>query len=66
MTGKVKFFKDNKGYGFITGEDGRDYYVNKGHCIDSIRQDDKVEFEPSNSQNAWKFAINVRNITFDM
>jgi cold shock protein len=25
--GKVKWFKDDKGYGFIEGEDGRDHFV---------------------------------------
>ena len=27
MTGKVKFFNAEKGYGFITAEDGKDIFV---------------------------------------
>ncbi|MCC8077593.1 MAG: cold shock domain-containing protein [Oscillospiraceae bacterium] len=27
MKGKIKFFNTKKGYGFITGEDGNDYFL---------------------------------------
>lgn len=27
MRGKVKWFDDKRGYGFITGDDGKDVYV---------------------------------------
>ncbi|MBI2152058.1 cold-shock protein, partial [Candidatus Woesearchaeota archaeon] len=27
MEGKVKFFNRVKGFGFITGDDGKDYFV---------------------------------------
>jgi CspA family cold shock protein len=29
MKGKVKFFNCEKEFGFITGEDGKDYFVHK-------------------------------------
>ncbi|MEQ8583365.1 MAG: cold shock domain-containing protein [Marinoscillum sp.] len=45
-TGKVKFFNDSKGYGFIK-EDGseKEYFVHVSGLIDEIRQDDEVTFE---------------------
>lgn len=27
MKGKIKFFNTKRGYGFITGEDGNDYFL---------------------------------------
>lgn len=29
MKGKVKFFNELKEFGFITGDDGKDYFVHK-------------------------------------
>ncbi len=55
MTGTVKFYKVDKNYGFITGEDGLDYYVNSKFCIDTIRAGDFVTFEVG----LKKSAINV-------
>ena len=39
MKGKVKFFNKTKGFGFITAEDGIDYFVhqndlNEGGCFE--------------------------------
>ena len=44
MTGKVKFYKPDKKFGFITGEDGKDYFVHQKGCIGTIRQNDRVTF----------------------
>lgn len=27
MTGRIKFYNRKEGYGFITGDDGRDYFL---------------------------------------
>ena len=44
-TGKVKFFNDSKGYGFIK-EDGTDkeYFVHVSGLVDEVRQNDDVTF----------------------
>ncbi len=48
-TGTVKFFNDQKGYGFISREDGEDLFVHFSNIIGSGRrtlvQGQKVNFE---------------------
>jgi CspA family cold shock protein len=46
QTGKVKFFNESKGYGFIK-EDASDeeFFVHVSGLIDKIRQNDSVTFE---------------------
>lgn len=48
-TGTVKWFSNNKGYGFITGEDGKDVFVHhtgiKGEGYKTLEEGQKVEFE---------------------
>jgi CspA family cold shock protein len=45
-TGKVKFFNEEKGFGFIVdNESGRDIFVHKTGLVDSIREDDQVSYE---------------------
>lgn len=51
MHGKVKFFNLVKGYGFITGDDSKDYFFHvsdvEGGSLnsESIQKDTEVEFE---------------------
>lgn len=47
MEGKVKFFNNMKEFGFITGEDGKDYYVHKSALTPGtvINENDEVSFE---------------------
>ncbi len=39
MKGTVKFFNNAKGFGFITSEDGKDYFVH----ISGLNQDVKLQ-----------------------
>ena len=47
MKGKVKFFNHSKGFGFITAEDGVDYFVHSSGLAEgvTISDNDEVEFE---------------------
>jgi len=47
MNGTVKFFNEGKGFGFIAGEDGNEYFVHITALADGIRikDDDAVTFD---------------------
>ena len=48
-TGKIKWFNEKKGFGFITGDDGKDVFVHysaiEGDGFKILVKDDKVEYE---------------------
>jgi CspA family cold shock protein len=62
-TGKVKWFNDAKGFGFITSEDGTDAFVHysdiQGDGFKSLAEGDAVEFELAQGPKGAK-ATNVR------
>lgn len=44
--GKVKFFNESKGFGFIVPNDGTaDVFVHQSGLIDTIKDNDEVQFE---------------------
>ncbi|AMC92505.1 cold-shock protein [Erysipelothrix larvae] len=49
MRGKVKSFNKNKGFGFISIEDGRDVFFHYSHIVmegfKTIEEEAEVEFE---------------------
>ena len=60
MKGTVKFFNDMKEYGFIAGEDGKEYFVHKTGLKEaqSLNENDSVEFEVEEGEKGPK-AFNV-------
>ena len=48
MNGTVKWFNLRKGYGFIQGEDGKDYFVHMSQLEkgETLNENDEVTFEP--------------------
>jgi CspA family cold shock protein len=64
-SGKVKWFNDSKGFGFITSDDGTDAFVHygdiQGDGFKSLAEGDEVEFEMIQGPKGPK-AVNVRKV----
>ena len=56
MKGTVKFFNSEKEFGFITGEDGKDYFVHKTGLEEGVivDKDDSVTFETEEGDRGMK------------
>ena len=63
MKGKVKMFNSQRGFGFITGEDGKDVYVHATAITDGseLAVGDSVEYEVEQGERGPK-AKNVRKV----
>ena len=60
--GKVKFFNDAKGFGFIKdSETNEEHFVHVSGLIDEIREDDEVQFELQEGRKGLN-AVNVKLI----
>lgn len=60
--GTVKFFNNQKGFGFISQTDTKtDVFVHSTGLIDNIREDDRVQFDVEEGKKGLN-AINVKVI----
>ena len=60
MKGTVKWYNTRKGYGFILGEDGQDYFVHHTALQRGVylRENDRVTFDPAETEKG-KQAQNI-------
>ncbi len=58
--GKVKFFNESKGYGFIKdNETGEEHFVHVTGLVDKVSEDDDVTFELKEGRKGLN-AVNVK------
>lgn len=66
FNGKVKWFDDKKGYGFIEKEDGQDVFVHHtailGTGFKTLKDGEEVEFEITQGPKG-KQAANVKKLS---
>ena len=64
MIGTVKWFNTKKGYGFITGEDTKEYFVHFTGIISdkrykALKNGSKVAFDTEVNEDGRVLAVNV-------
>ncbi len=58
--GKVSFFNDSKGYGFIKDNgNGESYFVHVNAMLEPVKENDTVTFDIQKGQKGWN-AVNVK------
>ncbi len=60
--GKVKFFNESRGFGFIKDkESDEEYFVHVSGLIDNIEEDDEVTFELKEGRKGMN-AVDVKRV----
>lgn len=63
MKGIVKWFNARKGYGFVTAENGNDYFVHQTNInmdgFRSLKQNQDVTFDTKETEDGKIMAVNV-------
>ena len=60
--GKVKFFNESRGFGFIKdSESENEYFVHVSGLVDNIQEDDEVKFELKEGRKGLN-AVNVKRV----
>jgi CspA family cold shock protein len=63
LTGRVKFFNDTKGYGFIKENNSdKEYFFHFSGALDKVRKDDDVSFELDEKGQRGVKAVRVKKL----
>lgn len=65
MLGKIRKIFHDKGYGFIQGEDSKDYFFHRRHCTKTILWDtltigDELSFDDAETEKGYQ----AENVTY--
>ena len=62
MNGRIKFYNEQKGYGFITDtEEGKDIFFHVTGLLEEVKQNEEVQYEVEVGNRGPK-AINIKGI----
>ena len=66
MTGTVKWFNVKRGFGFITSDDGKDFFVHFSDLqmdgFKKLKNDAKVSFEVGATEDGREKAVSVTTV----